>query len=96
MGATCRRSVYSGETLSEFMKRAGFDIVHRTRTLRDLRIVARPSARVCAGVGASAAAPLRTGAYWEARAFHEMTPLLLYAVDVAKRVRRLVRHGRQG
>jgi SAM-dependent methyltransferase len=84
--------VYSAETLTAFMKRAGFDIVHRGRTLTELRIVARPSV----GVHAPAALPVRPGAYWEARAFHMVTPLLLRTVEVARGVRRLLRQERRG
>jgi SAM-dependent methyltransferase len=84
--------VYSAETLTAFMKRAGFDIVHRARTLTDLRIVARPSV----GVYPPTSLSPRAGAYWEARAFHEVMPFLLRAVEAAKGVRQVVRRMRRG
>lgn len=84
--------VYSAQTLTAFMKRAGFDIVHRSRTLTELRIVARPSALA----NPAAWLPLRPGAYWEARAFHLMTRVMLPAVVAAKRVRQVVRQRRRG
>ena len=85
--------VYSAETLTAFMIRAGFDVVHRARTLTDLRIVARPSARARP---AASLPPLAAAAYWQARAFHALTPLLLRALDVAKGARRMVHLVRRG
>lgn len=79
--------VYSAETLGALLRRAGFDVVDCSRTLTDLRVVARRSA----DMHAPRSPPGPAGAYWKARAFHQVTPLLLRAVDVAKRVRQGVR-----
>jgi 2-polyprenyl-3-methyl-5-hydroxy-6-metoxy-1,4-benzoquinol methylase len=79
--------VYSAETLTAFMKRAGLDVVSRARTWADLRIIARPSLRA----HSPASPPPRRRAYWQARAFHLLMPLQLRAVDAAKGVRRVVR-----
>ncbi|HXJ83445.1 MAG TPA: class I SAM-dependent methyltransferase [Candidatus Methylomirabilis sp.] len=82
--------VYSAHTLAALLRRAGFEIVQRTRTFNDLRIVARPAP------GARAPSPSRARAYWEARAFHVLTPLLLRAADAARGMRDAVRGTRVG
>jgi SAM-dependent methyltransferase len=76
--------VYSAGTLQAFLQRAGFEVVHSGRTLTNLRMVARRT------VAARAGRP-SAGAYWKARAFHGLMPLLLPTVDAARTARELLR-----